>query len=176
MLNLKRTVQDKRVVTSQNFLPRAFVVDKAVVKQAEEVLDFMNTDTFNPLKMVVLEPGSKKLMLPHTKGDNFKSSCSIRYYDNENIRIKTSANRACYLVLSEIFYPGWEAKVDAKEVPILRGNYMFRVIPLKPGEHQVELRFVSWPFRIGAAISLLTLIFSGIVIALSRRCYNRLPG
>ena len=176
MLNLKHTVQDKQVVTLDDFVPRAIVVDKAVVKQAEEVLSFMETDTFNPLKMVVLEPESRNLMLPYTEGDNFESSCSIRYYDNENIRIKTSANRACYLVLSEIFYPGWEAKVDAKEVPILRGNYIFRVIPLKPGDHQVELRFVSWPFRIGAVISLLTLICSGIVIALSRRRHNRSPG
>ncbi len=176
MLNLKHAVQDERVVALHDFVPRAIIVDRAVVKQADEVLDFMKTDTFNPLKMVVLEPESQKIMLPHTEGDNFASSCSIRYYDNENIQIKTSANRACYLVLSEIFYPGWEAKVDAKEVPIVRGNYIFRVIPLKPGEHQVELRFISWPFRIGATISLLTLICSGIVIASSRRRHNRSPG
>ncbi len=157
MLNLKHTVQDTRVTTLDDFVPRAILVGRAVVKPAQETLDFMMTDAFDPLKMVVLEPESEKFILPHAKGDSVAGSCSITYYDNENIRFQTSAKQACYLVLSEIFYPGWEATMDGSKVPILRGNYTFRVIPLEQGDHEIEMRFVSRPFRIGAVISLLTL-------------------
>ena len=87
-------------------------------------------------------------------------SYTLLSYKNETIRIKTSSDRAGYLVLSEIFYPGWQATVDGKKAPVLCGNYIFRVIPLEQGEHDVSLKFVSWPFRIGAMISLLTLIGS----------------
>jgi hypothetical protein len=160
MLHLKHVVWGKGVATLDDFVPRAIVVGRAIVKPAEEVLDFMMTDTFDPFKVVVLEPESQQFMLPNTTEDDFEGSCSIIYYDSENIRITISANQACYLVLSEIFYPGWKAKMDGKDIPILCGNYIFRVIPLEQGEHEVELRFVSRPFRIGAIISLLILACS----------------
>lgn len=175
MLNLKHAVRDKSAATLDDFVPRAMVVGRAVVKPAEEVLDFMMTDSFDPFKMVVFEPESQPFVVQENNREAFEGSCSITYYDNENIRISASTNQAGYLVLSEMFYPGWEATIDGKKAPILCGNYLFRVIPLKPGEHQVELRFVSWPFRIGMAISLLTVICSGIVITLSRRHHNRSP-
>ena len=158
MLHLKHVVWGKGVATLDDFVPRAIVVGRAIVKPAEEVLDFMMSDAFDPLKMVVLEPESRNFMLPPTKGDNFEGTCSITYYDDENIRIKASANQACYLVLGEIFYPGWKARIDGSEAPILRGNYLFRVIPLEEGEHEVTMRFVSRPFRRGAIISMLTVL------------------
>jgi hypothetical protein len=175
MLHLKRAVWGKGVATLDDFVPRAIVVGKAIVKPAEEVLDFMMTDAFDPLRIVVLEPESEQFMLPDAEADSLEGFCSIVHYDHENIRIMTSANQACYLVLSEIFYPGWKAKIDGNEAPILCGNYIFRVIPLEHGEHEVELRFVSRPFRIGAIISLLTLICSGGLGVFGRRYLNRLP-
>jgi uncharacterized membrane protein YfhO len=87
------------------------------------------------------------------------SSCSVTDYQSENIKLRASTNRPGYLVLSEIFYPGWQAAVDGKKVDILCGNYLFRVIPLEEGDHDVCLEFTSWPFRVGAIISLLSLAF-----------------
>ncbi|MBW1897305.1 MAG: YfhO family protein, partial [Deltaproteobacteria bacterium] len=87
----------------------------------------------------------------------FEGSCVISHYDYETIRIRTSANKAGYLVLSEIFYPGWEATVDGKEAAIRRGNYIFRVIEVDKGDHEIKLQFVSWPFRLGLTLSLFTL-------------------
>jgi uncharacterized membrane protein YfhO len=58
--------------------------------------------------------------------------------------------------------------VDGKEVPVLCGNYLFRVVPVGAGTHEVVLRFVSWPFRVGAVISLLTLI-GGLLFILWKR-------
>ena len=62
--------------------------------------------------------------------------------------------------MSEIIYPGWKATVDGEKATILPGNFLFRVIPLNEGEHEVHLFFISWPFRIGACITLLSLIGS----------------
>jgi len=160
MLNLKYIVQDKRIATVDTFVPRAIIVNRAVVKREEEILDFMIGDNFDPYEMVVFEPESRPFMVQENNREDFEGSCLITRYDNESIRIRTSANQPCYLVLSEIFYPGWEATVDGQKVPILCGNYLFRVIPLEQGKHEVELRFVSWPFRVGAGISLLTLAVS----------------
>jgi hypothetical protein len=67
---------------------------------------------------------------------------------------------------SEWFYPGWKAYVDGKEARIYRSNYMFRAVPV-PSEKS-EVKFVYDPplFKLGAAVSLLTLL--GLAISLFR--------
>jgi hypothetical protein len=165
MLNMKYGVRDDgQVLKLQDFMPRAFMVRNAIAVPPEKVLDFMMSDDFNPAKMVVLEPQYLRFITPDDNGKDFEGSCLITHYDNEVIRIKVSANQAGYLVLSEIYYPGWEATVDGKKVPILRGNYLFRVVPLDGGTHEVQFNFVSWPFRIGAMVSVFTLVCSLLFI------------
>jgi uncharacterized membrane protein YfhO len=90
-------------------------------------------------------------------------------YKNESIILRASTNKPGYLVMSEIFYPGWKATVDGEKATILPGNFLFRVIPLNEGEHEVHLFFISWPFRIGVLVSLLTLTGSVWFIFRKRR-------
>jgi hypothetical protein len=62
------------------------------------------------------------------------------------------------LVLSEIDYPGWQAKVDGRPAPILRANTILRALPLPAGQHRVEMVFRPWTVYVGLVLSLLTLI------------------
>jgi len=160
MLNVKQVVSNGQVKNLDNGIPYAGLVNEVVIRPEDEVLAFLRSDQFDPGNMVVLEPAYGAMVFPTGAGDEFKGSCSVVEYDNENMRIKTSSDQPAYLVLSEIFYPGWQATVDGKRTSILRGNYIFRVVPLTKGNHEVHLRFVSWPFRMGALISLMTLIGS----------------
>ena len=157
LLNVNQIVIGRQVLSLDNKIPYANIVKNAVLKPFDEILPLIKSSEFDPHKMVVFEPEYRSKLFPQTKSETFEGSCSILDYDNESIRIKTSSNQPGYLVLSEIFYPGWQAKVDGEKAPILCGNYLFRVIPLDKGEHEVYLHFVSWPFRIGLVISLLSL-------------------
>jgi hypothetical protein len=70
------------------------------------------------------------------------------------------------LVLSEGYYPGFEAWVDDQRVPLLRANYAFSAIYLEPGQHRVEWRFVPRTLTSGMAFSAfvaLVLVAAGIV-------------
>ncbi len=181
MLNMKYAVRDDgHVLKQQDFMPRAFMVRNAIAVPSENVLDFMMSDAFNPAKMVVFEPQYRRFILPNDNGEGFEGSCLIIQYDHETIRIRASANQPGYLVLSEIYYPGWKATVDGNKVPILRGNYLFRVVPLDRGTHEVQFNFVSRPFRIGAIVSVFTLVCSVWFIVWKRKtdppsvfCQNR---
>ena len=44
---------------------------------------------------------------------------------------------AAYLLLTDTWYPGWEAQVNGKKVPIHQANIMFRVAPVAAGESEV---------------------------------------
>jgi uncharacterized membrane protein YfhO len=68
--------------------------------------------------------------------------------------------------LSEVYYRGWEARVDGQPAPVYRTNYALRGIAIPPGEHRVELIFRAPSFRVGAAYSALgaVLLLIGAVV------------
>ncbi|MGE0130192.1 MAG: YfhO family protein [Blastocatellales bacterium] len=70
--------------------------------------------------------------------------------------IEAEAQRPSILVLSEIVYPGWRAKVDGVESALLRVNYNLRGVALAPGKHQVELIYNPASLKIGAVASITT--------------------
>jgi len=52
---------------------------------------------------------------------------------------------------------------------VICGNYMFRVVPIEEGSHEVTVSFVSWPFRVGAVVSFLSLVLSMYFFVFGRR-------
>jgi hypothetical protein len=63
-----------------------------------------------------------------------------------------------YVVLSESFYPEREAFIDGQPVTSVKANMAFTAMAVPPGTHTLELRYVPDSFRLGMAISALTLI------------------
>ncbi len=88
-------------------------------------------------------------------------SAEIISYRPQEVIVKTESDEPKLLFLSDNYYPGWKAKVDGNEVEILRADYTFRAVPLVPGVHTVRFYFDSDSFRLGAIISLASLIFMG---------------
>lgn len=62
------------------------------------------------------------------------------------------------LVLSEIYYPGWQATIDGQALSVLRVDYALRGIPVSVGQHQVKVFYRPATFLLGAAISCITLV------------------
>ena len=86
-------------------------------------------------------------------------------YAPDSILLSAESSSPGYLFLSEIFYPGWKASIDGRPETILRGNYLFRVIPITAGRHQVRFLFDPQTIKLGAGISVLTaLAVLGILI------------
>jgi uncharacterized membrane protein YfhO len=63
-----------------------------------------------------------------------------------------------YLLQREAWYPGWRARVDGVETPLVRADLLFRAVPLTAGEHTVEVFFDSGSFKRGALVSVLGLL------------------
>jgi hypothetical protein len=168
LLHLKKVVYDSGIVVLDNEIPYAHIVNQAVIKPLDEVLPFMKSSEFDPMTMVVFEPRYQPLLFSPTGDGASEGSYKILEYNHENIRLSVSTSNPGYLILSEISYPGWKATVDGEETDILQGNFLFRVIPLQKGEHEVHMFYVSWPFRIGLIVSLLTLAASLWFIVWSR--------
>ncbi|MGH8597919.1 MAG: hypothetical protein ACREXT_14775, partial [Gammaproteobacteria bacterium] len=81
--------------------------------------------------------------------------------DSPTLRFTASTSER-FLVLNELYYPGWKAQADGRELPIQATNAVMRGILVPPGSNQVWFRYAplstgpfSWLIR---AIALLAII------------------
>jgi hypothetical protein len=89
------------------------------------------------------------------------------------VRFNLSAEGDGFLVLSDVWYPGWKARVDGMDTPILRANYLFRAVPVSNGEHTVEMIYQPPSFLAGLAVTLLAILGLGITYRLSGNRHAR---
>jgi hypothetical protein len=159
------------ILRNQRALPRAWLVAKAEAVDGEEALLRIRGESsyvFDPKETVLLEVNPRELpSLPGALPPD--STVRIVRYESNRIELETSSTSACVLVLSEIFYPGWQAEIDGQRSPILLANFLLRGLSLSPGKHHVVMRYTAPRARNGAIISILTLVALGVMLFYSRR-------
>ena len=139
----------------------------------EEILDRLTRADFDPLATVLIEQEGKDAV--HSAVGNAKNArVEIVDYTPDSILLDAELLSPGYLFLSEIFYPGWKASIDGRPARILRGNFLFRVIPLPAGRHQVRVHFDPLTIKVGIVVSLFTLlVILGTLVYFVRR--RRIP-
>lgn len=65
----------------------------------------------------------------------------LKSRDANKVTYNISSQRGGVVVLSEIYYPGWEAKIDGKPIELGRANYILRALRVPAGNHVVELKY-----------------------------------
>lgn len=137
-------------------LPRAFIVHEAQsVPDKSSALAAIRADDFEPTRVVVLENPSAA---GESTVNSEQSTVKIVGYGANEIVLEVNASSAGWLVLSEVFYPGWKAWVDNQETPVLRANYLFRAIELPAGTHRVRFKYEPMTFTLGAGLALITFV------------------
>jgi uncharacterized membrane protein YfhO len=62
-------------------------------------------------------------------------------------------------MVSESWFPGWQAVVDDKAAAVCRVQKAFLGVPISPGAHRVRLYYPRrWYYHTGAAVSLVALM------------------
>jgi hypothetical protein len=106
-----------------------------------------------------------------------KRQARVTVIDEQPNWIKMSVNspRAGWLVLSDLWYPGWKVEVDGQPTPIFRANYLFRAINVPSGVHTVIWRYSPESFWIGFMVSAVAWILVGIfcLLTMTRRWRKR---
>jgi hypothetical protein len=176
LMNAKYRIQiDERnrsmsLSTATAYNARArFVYDEHVFPDEGSLRSFMESDAFDPARTLALEePGGLSL---HDSVRHDDARAVITSYATGAIAVDASTPRDGYLLLSEIYYPGWKAYVDGAVTKIFRADWTLRAIPVKSGAHRIDVRFEPDSFRRGMWISLITLALCsiGIVYSTKRR-------
>jgi uncharacterized membrane protein YfhO len=134
--------------------------------------DFTNSN-FNDFD-VSLQPESVARVeedFPHSLEsmtfDNAGAKAKIVRYEPNCIEIETRNSQQGFLVLSEVYFDGWEARVDGKPAKIYRTDYTLRGIVVPAGSHQVEFVYRPRSFRLGAigfAFGAAVLLLGGLFV------------
>jgi hypothetical protein len=83
-----------------------------------------------------------------------------RGYNKYDYQVESRGNN--FLILSQIWFPGWKATLDGGKLKLYRTNHALMGCFIPPGQHRLVLRMTSPPFTLGlitagAAVLLLTL-------------------
>ena len=117
------------------------------------------------------------------EGKEFKHdpnrSIKLLDYSVNKLVYKTSTSSEQLAVFSEIYYPdGWKARIDGKELPLFRANYILRCAIIPAGNHKLVMTFEPQINKIGYNISLicsiilLLLLLSSLYISI-RGCFKK---
>jgi len=140
------------VYLNRRALPRALIVNQAIAPPDHEAaFAALHAPGFDPATAVVVEGGEPLDVTP-----SGAATIGLTAFSLNEISLNVDTPADAYLVLSEVWYPGWRATVDGQPAPVLRANYAFRAVRLGPGQHQVQLTFVPRSWTIGLAVSGLT--------------------
>jgi hypothetical protein len=91
-------------------------------------------------------------------------------YQPDSLDLSIRSKEPALLVLSENYYPGWQAWLDGAPVAIYRTDIAFRGVAIPPGAHLVRMEFrpvilpVSAAISLGTAVLLLVLANWAIII------------
>jgi hypothetical protein len=152
---------DSYVYENKDFLPRTFIVHRAIQAQDEaEALAHFQVRAVDPRQTVILEAEESLPPLPDTPPDG-ESRATILSENPQAVEIEATLAGDGYLVLLDTFYPGWRATVDGQERPIYRANYLVRALYLPGGTHQVRFEYRPFSFKLGLIVALVT----GVVVA-----------
>ncbi len=163
-------LEETGVFENLRAMPRAWLVGSTEVLLATEVLATIQTSklpsgvAFDPWEVALLEeeaPGLARLRVPERR------VLPVQFPDATTVVIRTQNRAAAFLVLSDIYYPGWRVTADGKPLPMLRCNYLLRGVILPAGTEEVRFDYQPWSLLIGRIVTGLTALL--LLIAWLRR-------
>lgn len=158
------------VYENPHSLPEAYLVANChFVDSKAEARAMLTVATFNPRQQVILEQGESSLVaaeiasLPQC-AKPIVALTPARPNPNR-VSVSYSSPEASCLVLTDTFYPGWQATIDGKDAAILQANFLFRAVMVPAGDHTVSFEYDPFSFKLGVALALLSFLFMSVFIA-----------
>ncbi len=138
-LTLVARTPDGFVYENPRALPRVLVVPALRRIDETAILERGQWPDFDPRREAIVDSSA-----PVTQTGNPDAPAGearLIAYGNTRIRIEAQAPQGGFLVLNDVWHPWWRARIDGRDVPILRANLMMRAVALPPGRHVVEFTF-----------------------------------
>jgi hypothetical protein len=153
----------KTVFENPEARPRAWLVRKLIKRPDTVPLgNLVRNPAFDPADAAIIpqsesvpsswKPDGSSYLAP----DRIPSTEEVQYtrINAQNVHVRVTTRSPALLVLSEVWYPGWHAKVNGIEEPILRVNGTLRGVFVNAGESLVVFSYLPTHFYLAAGVGL----------------------
>jgi hypothetical protein len=159
----ERVYRDHDVLIYQNkdVLPRAFVVYSIVnVSSVSESLAQLASSNIDLEQTAVVEKLPVELVNLINKDDRHMQAepGKANLVSSGELIVEVNAKAAGLLIVTDQYYPGWNAYVDGQRTPIYAVDGIFRGVFLESGNHRIEFNYRPFSFIFGGIISTISLI------------------
>lgn len=146
-----------------------FVENVKFVSSANEEIDAIGED-FDPATTAIVHKEFEPILGTSTFDDS--GTITLTDYSPNELKYSINASSDQFAVFSEIWYgpnKGWVARIDGKEVDIVRVNYVLRGLEIPAGSKEVTFSFEPRTHFLGETIArassgILLLALIGMVI------------
>lgn len=157
-----------RIYENPHAMPRAFLVERvSTVPGSNPTAQLAALRTVDPRTHAVVfardVPGDLQPAVSQ-RSPLSRGRVAIDHYERGTVRMTVEADGPGFVFMSDAYHPWWKLSVDGRGARLARTNVHFRGFFVPPGRHVVEMRFDTFPFWIGAAVSAASML-TVIVIA-----------
>ncbi len=115
-----------------------FVDEVRYVSSADdELVALHGLDT----KSVAVADSRYRATLGEAAPQDSAAAARLTSYEANSLSYEVESPAGGVLVFSDIYYPGWQCRVDGQEVELARVDYVLRAIRVEGGRHTVEMDF-----------------------------------
>ena len=160
--------REVRIYRSLKVQPRAmWTTSYEVVPDIVKALDRARSDEVAAGRLVVLD----RAPATHARRGDAQARVEIASDAPTRVQLNVTADDWGFVVLSDTWYPGWDAEVDGRAAPILRANGVMRAVELGPGDHTLSFVYRPRSLMYGACASgaALAVAIGGVLIGGRRR-------
>jgi len=139
------------------FVPRAYVAGTSIFTTSPlETLSQMATPAFDASENVILaaDPGASLAV----QGSGPAGRVEVTERQPNRVILTAHLSRPGYVVLLDRFDSNWHARIDGREVPVLRANQLFRAVYAERGQHVILYYYRQQGLLAGMFISALALV------------------
>lgn len=164
---------DVKIYEAASPPPHAFFVTHCETATTEsQALTMMADPSYDPLTSVIMIMDTSESAICKASGSTDfdyiaenRPAVRVLDYEDSGMKMEVFAPTPGFVILSEGWYPGWQARLislndinTVQPAPVLRGNLMFRAIPVPVGHWHIALEYQSKYLLTGAIVSMAGII------------------
>ena len=158
-------IGDESVYENLRAMPRAWLVPEVVSVKADDALRIIKSSrlpdgrAFDPARVALVE----EPLAFKPSGEWLEGAAEVVSYSGSHIEVRTTSPSSSFLVLSDVYYPGWKATIDGAATHLYETDFVLRGVEVPQDSHVVRFEFRPASLYYGLLISALALISIGFI-------------